>query len=76
MKEMFNDKGYVLALQSKDKAQAEYKQKLIKRIEELKDTKNMIKVCDEYSDDLDERIHFDDGFNQALDEVEAVIREE
>ena len=38
-------------------------------IEKLKETDNMIEVCNTYSDNLDEKIHFDDGYTQALDTV-------
>ena len=45
------------------------------KIEEKKQPENMNKVCKSYSDELDERIHFDDGYNQALDDVRQVVED-
>lgn len=50
------------------------KQQWIEEIGKMKETENMIKVCDDYSDILDERIHFDDGYTLALDEVLSYLK--
>ena len=49
-----------------------YNEWLVDRIKLLKE-QELPKACEDYSGDMDERVHFDDGYTEALSDISSLL---